>query len=467
MHQHLVVPQRLVQVLVVCGEIEVHEPVGILLVVQVLAFGEERLVVVEVPQVAVELHPVAQGDAHDDQDRQSREDPAVPVPGKVVDPVDNVETLVFLELHLLRLHEVRQEHEGEEGISQEGEGGEEPEVPEQVALREEQAQEGTHRGDAPQGDGRGFLQEHLFHVTHVVVVDEHVQAVTDGDAQDDGAEAQGHQGHVPLDPVHAGQGEDGPVDDGHDLLPDEGPTVETQEQDDEDDEEGNAHGHHQVSADGAGVGNAPEGRSVHEDADFRMGGLEGLPLLGQKVVEPLRSPGVQRGETRGQEGQRHGLVGAEEMPVFDGVTPGGTAFLTEEVAEHEVSQSQRVHRHQLRILAGHVLFQQPQVLLHLREDGVRFQRCLECRVQGRVDEGRQVLEPVVHRPEHRAHVDGMQDSGDEPPGRVPLQEGIGESGDTFAEDRRVHGVRRICRSDLDEYLVLESYITECQFIVSA
>ena len=294
-----------------------------------------------------------------------------------------------------------------------------------------------------------------------------MQAVADGDAQDDGPEAQGHQGHVSLDPVHAGEGENGPVDDGDDLLPDESPAVEAQEEDDEDDQERDSHGHDQVAPDGAGVGNAPEGRPVHEDADVRMGGLVGLPLLGEEAVKPLGGPGIQRGEARGQESQRHGLVRAEEMTVLDRITAGGTALVRKEFSEKDVAESQRVHGNELRRLARHVLLEGLPVLLHGLVKCFRFQRFLETGVQGRVDERRQVLESIVHRPEHRAHVDGMQDPRDEPPGRIPLEQVLREFLHGRPEGRRIRGIPRIGRRNLDEYLVFQSYVAESQFIVRA
>ena len=88
-----------------------------------------------------------------------------------------METFVFLVVDVFFFQEVRQEYQCVEGAADQGEGGKQAEVPQQVALREEQAQEGADRGQATQYHGRGFFLEHLFHIFHVIVVDQHVQAV--------------------------------------------------------------------------------------------------------------------------------------------------------------------------------------------------------------------------------------------------------------------------------------------------
>ena len=57
--QEGVVFQGLVQVVVGGGEIQVHVAAGVFLAVELLARGQEGIVVVEVPEVAVELDAVA------------------------------------------------------------------------------------------------------------------------------------------------------------------------------------------------------------------------------------------------------------------------------------------------------------------------------------------------------------------------------------------------------------------------
>ena len=63
--QEGVVFQGLVQVVVGSGEIQVHVAAGVFLAVEFLARGQEGIVVVQVPEVAVELDAVAQRHARD------------------------------------------------------------------------------------------------------------------------------------------------------------------------------------------------------------------------------------------------------------------------------------------------------------------------------------------------------------------------------------------------------------------
>ena len=92
-----------------------------------------------------------------------------------------------LEDNLVLAQEMRQEHQGEEGVANQGEGGEQAEIPEQVTFRKEQAHEGAYRGDAAHEYGRALIPEHFFCIAHVVIVDEHMQAVADGYTQHNGA----------------------------------------------------------------------------------------------------------------------------------------------------------------------------------------------------------------------------------------------------------------------------------------
>ena len=100
---------------------------------------------------------------------------------------------------------MRQENEGEQGAAQQGEGGEQTEVAEQVAVGEEQAAEGTYRGDASQENGCGLVSQQFFRVADKEVVDEYMQGVADGHAEHDGAQAQCHERHLAFDPKDACQ----------------------------------------------------------------------------------------------------------------------------------------------------------------------------------------------------------------------------------------------------------------------
>ena len=87
--------------------------VGALAVVQILAFAEFGVVKVQVHEVAVKLDLGAIEDTHGNEDNQGADEPFVAVPGKVVDALDERETVRALEVNLLRLQEVGQEDEGE------------------------------------------------------------------------------------------------------------------------------------------------------------------------------------------------------------------------------------------------------------------------------------------------------------------------------------------------------------------
>ena len=73
---------------------------------------------------------------------------------------------------------------------------------------------------------------------------EYVQAVTDGNAKDDGSKAKGHKGHIAFDPVNAGKGEQGSVNYGNHLLPHKPEGVETQDHYHKNHQEGEAHRPH-------------------------------------------------------------------------------------------------------------------------------------------------------------------------------------------------------------------------------
>ena len=239
--------------------------------------------------------------------------------------------------------------------------------------------------------------------------------------------------------------------------------MEAQQQDDEDDQQGETHREDKVIPDGAGVGNAAQRGAMHEDTHLGMLRLESLPLPVQKVVETLRRSGVERGETRVQEGQGHGLVRAEEMAVLDGETARGTAVLRHQ----HLQESERVHGDELSDLPGLIGLQQRQVLLHRGLHGLRFQRLGKRGIKGCVDEDGKMLEPVVHRAQHGAHVQVVQDAADVPAGRVLLEQGFAVFVQAGAQGGGVLRVPRIGGSDLDEDFVLQADIAESQLIVGA
>ena len=114
---------------------------------------------------------------------------------------------------------MRQEDKGKQRVANEGEGGKEAEVSQEVALCEEQAHESADGGEAAQENGRRLFPEHLLCISHVIKVDEHVQAVADGYTQHNSADTQGHERHITLNPIHAGHGEQGAVQNRYHLLP--------------------------------------------------------------------------------------------------------------------------------------------------------------------------------------------------------------------------------------------------------
>ena len=62
--------------------------------------------------------------------------------------------MIPLELDLLGIQEMGEEHQRKEGIADEGEGGEQAEVPKKIAFREQQAHESAHGGYAAQENRR-------------------------------------------------------------------------------------------------------------------------------------------------------------------------------------------------------------------------------------------------------------------------------------------------------------------------
>ncbi len=369
--------------------------VGGLAVVEFLAFPDFVLQIVQVHQVAVELHAGTEHHPQDDDDAEGADKPFVAVPGKVVDALHQRKAVRALVVYLFRAQEMRQEDQGEESVADEGEGGEKAEIPEQVAFREKQAQEGADGGDAAQEYGRGFFPERLFRVSHIVIVDEDVQAVADGDAQHDGADTQGHQGHIALYPVHAGHGEDGAVEHRDHLLPHKGQPVETQQHDHEDQQEGQADGPDQVPLDGAGVGIAIVRVAVHQDADLGMLGFHFPFQLVHHLHQARAGAGIGGAEARGEEGQGDGFVRAEKVPAVDGDAAHAAGALTQDIVQ-QGPQVQRVHGNQLRSFAGFVFHDNVVVPGHLFLEGLRLQGMRDEGIPGGVDETGQMREAEVH-----------------------------------------------------------------------
>ena len=171
----LVVFQGRIQAVVVPGgEEHVHIAVGVSAVVQFRGFHQFGVVVVQVAEVAVKFHARAEGDAHDDEDDEGADNPLVAVPRQVVELFHQRETVRVPVFDLLGIEEMREEHQHKERVAQQGEGGEHAEVPEEIALRKQQAQEGTHGGNATQHHGCALLRKHFLYVGHVIEMDEYM-----------------------------------------------------------------------------------------------------------------------------------------------------------------------------------------------------------------------------------------------------------------------------------------------------
>ena len=103
------------------------EPVVVLLAEESFCSHFLGRVVVEVAQVAVELHLGREDDANDDDDDDERKEPRLPVEGQVVDAYDAAEGLA-VGVGMTFGQEMGQEDEGEEGAAQQGERGKHTEV---------------------------------------------------------------------------------------------------------------------------------------------------------------------------------------------------------------------------------------------------------------------------------------------------------------------------------------------------
>ena len=359
---------------------------------------------------------------------------------------------------------MRQENQGEERVADQGEGREHAEIAEQFALGEHQAAEGADGCQTAQEDRRGFFTQHPFRVCDVVEMDQDVETVTDGDAEDDGSETQCHQRHVALDPVHAGHGEDGAVGYGDDLLPDERPVMEAQQDDNQDDDERDAHRHEKVFLEGAGVGYAAERIAEGQDADLGVGRLERIPGLLQHVVEAGRDAGVHSVEGRVHESERRALVGEEEMTVHDRVAAHVAAFPGQDAVNQNPAQVERVHRNHRRGASVLVLHDEVIVLPHLGFDGFRGHRRVETAVPGGIDEGGEMGEGIIRRAEGHVGVQPVQEAFDEVSGGVPGLKLGRELVHVLSEFPRRDGIIA-GGGHLDEDFVLEGDLAERKFVV--
>ena len=78
-----------------------------------------------------------------------------------------------------------------------------------------------------------------------------------------------------------------------------------------------------------------------------------------------------------------------------------------------------------------------------------------------------MFEGVIHGPQHRAHVQLVQDSFDMVRRGVPLEQGFAVFVHVGGQGRRVQRTGRIGGGNLDEHLVLQTDVAECQFTVRA
>ena len=345
-----------------------------------------------------------------------------------------------LEFDLAGFEEVGQEHQGKESVAQESEGGKEAKVAEEVAVCEQEAQESAYSGDAAQNDGGALISQEFLDVSYVVEVDEYVQAVADGNAQDDGAKAQGHEGHVAFDPVHAGHGEEGAVDDREYLVQDEADVMEAEHHDNEDEEQGQANGPYEVPLDGAGVGNAALRVAVNQDAKVRMCGFKVLAGFVDHLDKAGAFTGVGRDERGGQEGQGYALVQAKEMAV-NNVEAAGHAL--RKGLEENISKAQRVHGYQLGVVAGFIFHDKVGVFYHLGLNGFLGERFFNEGVPGGIQERRKVGQAVFHGAETCFDIQSGEDATDEVAGRVPLLKHVAELIYALSKDEGVDRVQGV------------------------
>ena len=208
---------------------------------------------------------------------------------------------------------------------------------------------------------------------------------------------------------------------------------------------------------------------MDEDAGVGVRGLERFLFLPEDAGEAGGVARVGLGEGRRDEGHGDGLVGTEEMSVHNGVAADASvAFrLRQEGLQEDVAQVERVGADQPGQVAGLVFFDEGHVALHLGFSGPGLQCGGKSAVEPRVDEGRQMLESVVHGAERRFDFQRTEDADDITAGRVTGTQGIGEFVDVLPERPRVGRCVGIGSRNLDKNLVFEPDVAEGQLAVKA
>ena len=87
-------------------------------------------------------------------------------------------------------------------------------------MRKEETEERAHRGETSEANRLRLLGEHLLHTSHKALMYNYMQTIANGHAQYHRSNAQRHQRHASLYPIHAGQREKGAVYHGQEILPD-------------------------------------------------------------------------------------------------------------------------------------------------------------------------------------------------------------------------------------------------------
>ena len=128
------------------------EAVVVLFVEQGFALEFVVAVVVKIAQVAVEFDFVGEGKTDQYDYRKYGEYPFVAVEGEAVEAFDGLESGGFA-VSLGLLQEMRQENQRKYGAAGQGQGGEHPEIAQQVALCEQKAQESAYGGECSQEHG--------------------------------------------------------------------------------------------------------------------------------------------------------------------------------------------------------------------------------------------------------------------------------------------------------------------------
>ena len=260
-----------------------------------------------------------------------------------------------------------------------------------------------------------------------MVVNQYVETVADGYAQDYRTDSQRHQGHISLYPIHTGEGEERSVKHGAHHLEYESALAEAEQQENHYDYQRDAYGQHHIALDGACVGDAAQRVAVGQHLHEGMLLLERLARLLQQMVEPGRLARFHLGEAGREEGHHNALVGTEEVAVLDGVVAdGGLFFGGHKLGHQSVAPSQRVDADDLYGIARHILLQHLPVLLHLPVDGLRGAEGVEFLIERVVYEGGQMAESVVHRAERGLHLEGAENAADVLEFGVAVEQRLGE-----------------------------------------